>query len=120
MSSRPIHRLGQVLALVILATAWNSLSPVYGDEHAMIEEAHHDLQQALNPGGNTPSAADQTALLNSALSNIKDLPPRYRGHRNLAIADIKSALHELSEGDPAKAANDIREADREVRILENW
>jgi hypothetical protein len=121
MTSRSSRHFAGAGLLLLLALGGFSLSPVRADLHSMVQDAHHDLEQALNPGGDTPSDTDRTNYLNAALDALKDLPP-IRHPRRLGILrdDIRSALEEIKNGDPNhQAANDIRDADSIVRDLES-
>ena len=104
---------------IALGLVGSSLSPAFGDDHTLVEDAHHKLEQALNPGGDVPSADDRTTLLQAALDDLKDLPHIYHGKRIDAMAEIKSALLELKNGGSSdQVSNDIREADSDVRDIE--
>jgi hypothetical protein len=116
MSPRSIAK---VSVLTLLGLGWIFLLPARADDHAIIEDAHHQLEQALNPGGDPPSSADLTAFLQKALDDLKVLPHIYRGTRVQAMDAIKSALLEIKNGGSGDQINeDIREADSEVRDIE--
>ena len=104
---------------VLVAVIFGGILPVHADEHSMLEAIHDKLHQAMNPGGDAPSDAERTALLQAALKELKDLPFGYRGHRNAAISDVKMALDALKSGNENNEVyNDIRDADAEVRTME--
>ena len=110
-ASRSVLPVAALLSLLIL--------PARADTHAMVEEAHHDLQKALNPGGDRPSDADRTADLKAALEIIKDLPKsRNPRPRFYAMRSLKAALKEIAEGDSSQATADIRDADSSIRDME--
>jgi hypothetical protein len=119
MPAPSARQLAKFCSLAVLALAGFALSPVFGDDHTLIEDAHHQLEKALNPGGDPPSDADRTALLQATLEDLKNLPHYYRGKRVEAMACIKSALLELKNGGSAEqVSEDIREADSDVRDME--
>jgi hypothetical protein len=123
MSPRPITHLGKIVALTFLASGALEISlPLHADEHSMIEAIHDKLHQAMNPGGDAPSDAERTSLLQAALEELKDLPFGHWGHwghRNAAISDVKMALDALKSGNENREVyNDIRDADAEVRTME--
>ena len=119
MSPRSIQNLSKIGACALLALL--SLSPARADIHSMAEDAHHDLEKALNPGGDPPSDAERTSLINSALDLMKNFPPIRRERRVIEARDsLKAALEEIKNGDPDHAAaNDIRDADSIIRDLES-
>ena len=118
MSTRSLP--ARLLALIILGSISSVISPAHGDIHSQAQDAHHDLEQALNPGGDTPSDADRINLLKSALDDLKNFPPIHHPKRlTMARQYIRSAIDEIEKGDPDhQAVNDIREADSIVRDLE--
>jgi hypothetical protein len=119
MSPRFIRNLSKIGAFVILAFSF--ISPARADIHSQVQDAHHFLEQALNPGGDTPSDADRINSLNSALDALKNLPPIHRPKRVTMIRQyIRTAIDAIKNGDPDhQAANDIRDADSAVRDLES-
>ena len=107
------------LALMALVALFLTAAPVRADDHALIEDAHHQLELAMNPGGPAPSDADRTTELKAAMEDLRNVTPFHHGVRVRAMFDIKAALNDVSSGDPGhQAVNDIREADLLVRDME--
>ena len=104
--------------LAIFGAILSLSSPAYAEGDPLINQARDQLHEALNPGGDPPSDADRTALLQSALTELQKSPAIYHGQRAKAIEDIKSALFEIGRGDPDHKVTDyIRDALDMVRDI---
>ena len=104
--------------LAIFGAILSLSSPAYAEGDPLINQARDQLHEALNPGGEPPSKADQTALLKSALKELQTSAAIYRGQRAKAIEDIKLALLEMAKGDPDnKVSEYIRDALDNVRDI---
>ena len=88
-------------------------------DNPLLSDAADDLHQALNPGGDAPSVADRTKLVQAALQSLQKVPRGgYHGHLKNAITLVQSALDVLDKGDPDnKASEYIHEAWDEVREI---
>jgi hypothetical protein len=108
----------------VLAVLLSFSAPAFGDssdDGDMLSKAEDLVHQAWNPGGDPPSNAQRTDLLNQALQLTQAEPDHHlKKHRAQAMMDIKSALDELKNGDPNnKAVEFIRDADSELRTAQS-
>lgn len=103
----------QALAGVVVGGALGCATPIFGDDAAqvaagMLNQAYDLVHKAWNPGGDPPSAAEQTDLLTKALKLTQDAPDHHlRGTRVQAVLDLKAALAMLKNGDPDHKLNDL-------------
>jgi len=110
-----------ILSLFLLAVlgAFLGLGSLAHADNPLLNDAADDLHQALNPGGDVPSVADRTQLVQAALQALRKVPiGGYHGHLKNAITSIQAALDVLGKGDPDnKAGEYIREALDQVRDI---
>jgi hypothetical protein len=112
------------LAFVVLGISLFTFAPLRADDvdiHAVVEQIHGLLHEAMGgESGTPPPNAQRTDLLKKAGDLLEGLPPgRYHGHRVKAAGLIRSALDKIAQGDAGDTAKeDIRDADYEVRQLE--
>lgn len=116
-----IHRvkagsIAGILLPAILTVLIGTSSPARGQSDPRLDEAQDDLVKA---SADLISAADQEALLNSALELIDAVPGSaklYHGHKGTAATDIHKALADLKNNEtPDKINQDISAALQEVR-----
>jgi hypothetical protein len=112
-----ISLLFRVLATAAVGTVLVFGASAYGEDSDMLNQALDLVHQAWNPGGDPPSDADRTQLLNKALTLAQNAPEhRVRGHRVQAILDIKAALALIKDGDADhKATEMIHDAADQLR-----
>jgi hypothetical protein len=103
--------------VAMLSAILSFSAPVFGQDTDMLNQALDLVHQAWNPGGDPPSNDQQIDLLNQALKLAQDAPQHnVKGHRVLAVRDIKAALDLLKNGDPDhKAVEYIHDAASELR-----
>jgi hypothetical protein len=107
-----------IVWLSVLAGVLVFSSPAMAAGDPLIDQARDQLHQALNPGGDPPSDADRITLLKSALKELRESAPVYRGQRAKAIEDIRQALELLQQGDADHKVDDlIRDALDKVRDI---
>ena len=106
------------LWVAVMGVILSFSSPLFGGEDTdMLNRAFDLVHQAWNPGGDPPSDADRTNLLNQALKLAQAAPQHHvGGHRVKAILEIKAALALIKDGDADHTAVEhIHNADSELR-----
>jgi hypothetical protein len=105
--------------LLAVLGAFLGLGSLAHADNPLLNDAADDLHQALNPGGDVPSVADRTKLVQAALQSLQKVPlGGYHGHLKDAITFVQSALDALGKSDPDnKASEYIHEAWDEVREI---
>ncbi len=91
--------------------------PVFGDDTTdMLSKALDLVRQVENPTVKAPTDAQRIDLLTQAITMAQQAPNhRLKGHRVLAIQAIRSAIAEISAGDPNhQAATYLHTADTEL------
>ena len=91
--------------------------PLFGqDTSGMLSKALDLVRQVETPGGSSPTDAQKINLLTQAMTDAKQAPNhRLQGHRVLAIQALRSAIAEISKGDPSRqAAIYLHNADQEL------
>jgi tetratricopeptide (TPR) repeat protein len=111
----PIYHRHFSFAVLILTTVL--AMPLFGqDTSGMLSKALDLVRQVETPVGNSPTDAQKINLLTQAMTDAKQAPNhRLQGHRVLAIQALRSAIAEISKGDPSRqAAIYLHNADQEL------
>jgi tetratricopeptide (TPR) repeat protein len=111
----PIYHRHLSFAVLILTAVF--AMPLFGqDTSGMLSKALDLVRQVETPVGSSPTDAQKINLLTQAMTDAKQAPNhRLQGHRVLAIQALRSAIAEISKGDPSRqAAIYLHNADQEL------